>query len=213
MLDNTHSIFIQSKGQKILSGVAEVRKHELDGECLQNFLYKVSRVIVSAKLVKILSDLQNNHSILFIKTKMRDESLEGMSSLLIFYQVAETRHYLLQYLKSLVRMANWKQFLNHIVPIFVHDKLHSIWLDVSDNQFYITWTCLAQVVLEYTRLCVIFDKLNQFVASYQFLKVNLLNCCWKLRWTLVGIAGNDSSLGRRGLWRFYCWQRWLCLLE
>ena len=56
----------------------------------------MSRVIVSTELIKILAYLQDNHSVLLIKSKMRDESLKSMSSLLIFDEITEIRHYLLK---------------------------------------------------------------------------------------------------------------------
>jgi len=96
VFDNTHSIFIQSEGQQIFCCVTEIRKHKLDGENFQNSLYKMSRVIVSTELIKILAYLQDNHSVLLIKSKMRDESLKSMSSLLIFDEITEIRHYLLK---------------------------------------------------------------------------------------------------------------------
>lgn len=169
MFDDTHSIFIQSKGQQILSGVAEVREHIFNGKNFQNFLYEMSRVIISTKLVEILSYLHNHEGELFIQTKVWNKSLQSMSSLLVFDQVAESRHYFLKYLKSLVRMTYREQFLNHIVPVLMHNKLHCIWFDMSDDELDLTWTCHSQIVLEDARLSVIFDKLDKFVATYKLL--------------------------------------------
>jgi hypothetical protein len=90
MLDHTHRVFVQRKSEEVFGGVDEVRKHVLYRESFQHLLDEMCRVVVSTKFVKLLSDLKDDQGEFFVDGEVRDKSLKGMSSLLVFDKIAET---------------------------------------------------------------------------------------------------------------------------
>ena len=73
-----------------------------------------------------------------------------MSPLLISDQFTQRRQYGLQEIYSLVGRTDFKQLLDHVVPIFMSNQLNYLRLYVKDNQLNLALFALGQKALEYS---------------------------------------------------------------
>ena len=83
-----------------------------------------------------------------------------MRSLFIPHQITQIWHNCLQYIQPLGWIADFEQFLDHVIAILVHYQLNQVLSYVVYDWVNLLFGALSQEVLEEAGLDVVFDILK-----------------------------------------------------
>ena len=94
-----------------------------DGKQVNNFLNEVGGIRVTGELEKVLPDAFAHKFVLLVIGEKLDQSLNGMSALLIPHNVGDVFMQPLHYFESLCVATHTEQFLHHVICILVGNQL------------------------------------------------------------------------------------------
>lgn len=123
VFDDTHGIFVQSKIEEVLLSEFKERVGMHDGEQSDDFLDEMGGIGMATELEEVFLDTFAHELIFFIIGKELDKCLNGMGTLLVPDNIGDILVESLHDFQSLSIITDAEQFLNHVVCIFMGDKV------------------------------------------------------------------------------------------
>jgi hypothetical protein len=91
---------------------------------------------------------------------MVNEGLNSMSALLIFDEISQLWCNRFQYLQSLKRCKDCKQFLDHVVAVLMHDELSHGGFGMGNDHLDVAGRAEREEILKYSGLYIVLHKLG-----------------------------------------------------